>query len=200
MMTRYPELQSGFLAYPGERLLTRVEEPKPSPAAMTIQPHLSRTQQEYFFSGEVEKLCNVATNSPFKLSDFKFQQEVFEVCGVLFDRKSIFSWMRVQEEGRHISFQHRLFLEDTLKLVMLSQPRMQAPQQWATQLSTACDPSVKRFKASDVTEAVGSRPTDDLTSFLHQWVQRGGMGDLILSMQVIFGRRTLHASYGAAPY
>lgn len=200
MLTRYPELQSGFVGYPGERLLLRPEPAPSTPVSMTTQPKMARTQQDYFFSGEVEQLCQVALNNPFKLSEIEFQGEVFQVCGALFDRKGIFQWMRIQEQGRHVSHMHRLFLEDTLGAVLLDKPRMHEPQQWSPMLSTANDPSVKPFKAAAVTERIGVRPPDDLPTFLNMWVQNKGMGDLIFSLQTIFGRRTLHASQGAAKY
>ena len=200
MIVRYPELQSGFVAYPSERLIKRPDEDVKSPVATLVYQKPMRTVQDFFFSPEVEMLANDVVNNPFKLSDLEFQAKVFQIAGVLFDKKGIFNWIRIQEEGRNISMLHRLFLEDTLRAVMFGSERVHHAVQWAPLISVANDPLIRPFKASSVTEAVGTRPPDDLSEFLAMWTDTLGMGDLILSLQVIFGRRTLHASQGAARY
>lgn len=200
MIVRYPELQSGFVAYPSEHGVQKPTAPVLTPVAMVLQPKLSRTNQDYFFSAEVELLVKELINNPLKMRELDFQAQVFQVCGVLFDRKGIYGFLRIQEEGRHISMEHRLFLQDTLGAVLMGRPRLHEPAQWATMISVSNDPMIKPFKAGAVTEAVGCRPPDDLTDFLTTWVTVLGMSDLIMSLQVLFGRRTLHASQGAARY
>lgn len=197
MITRYPTLQSGFLGYPGEALLKRPEVVPHTPIQMLISPPPHRTQQEYFYSPAFDQFYADIINNPLKLRDFKVQAELFKILGALFDRKGFFNWMRIQEDGENISFLHAQFLEDTLAAVVINKRRLYEPAQWATMLSAANDPLTKPFRAAQVTERAGVRPPDDLTSFLASWVEGPGWSDLLMSMQVIFGRRTLPASYGA---
>lgn len=196
MLIRYPELQSGFVAYPSERGIKRPDPVPTSPVSVVLQPKMTRTQQEYFFSQEVDSLVKEITVSPLTVRDLAFQAKVFQLAGVLFDKKGIFAWMRIQEEGKHISLYHKKFLEDTLGAVLMGRGRLHEPSVWAPMISAANDPLLKPFKASEVTTAIGCRPPDDLSEFLGNWVNTLGIIDLLLSLQVIFGRRTLHASFG----
>lgn len=197
MLTRYPTLQSGFLGYPGENLLVRPEEPILTPVQMLVSSSPKRTQQDYFYSPTFERLNDQIFQDPLSIRDFGLQAEVFKTLGVLFDRKGIYNWMRIQEEGKNISRYHTYFLEDTLSAVLLGKRRTHQPPQWATMISAANEPSVKKFKASEITERVGARPPDTLDELLSHWVDTLGWPDLMGSMQVIFGRRTLPASFGA---
>lgn len=190
MITRYPELQSGFVSYPSERLLERPNQVPMTPIGALLSAAPNHPSQEYFFSKEVEGLYSELLNNPFLLSDFEFQSRVFQIAGVLFDRKGILSWMRIQEEGRHISMMHRLFLEDTLRVITLRTPRLHSPDQWVSMISISNKPLIKPFRASQVTEAVGFRPSDDLSENLADWVTNSGLADLVMSLRVIFGRRS----------
>ena len=201
MLTRYPTLQSGFLGYPGEKLLLRPEEPTLTPVQMLVSTAPKRTQQDYFYSPEFERVFKDTFHDPLALRDYKVQGEIFEILGILFDKKGILNWMRIQEEGRNISPIHKFFLEDTLDALLNNKPRLYEPAQWATMISAANPPMVNRFKVSDITSKVGVGPQDTrmtrLDELLVHWIDTLGWGDLMTSMQVIFGRRTLPASFGA---
>lgn len=200
MIIRYPELQSGFLAYPSEQAIRRPEPVVLSPVQMIMPTHQSRTNQDFFFSPEVEMLVDELLNNVFITRDFGYHARVMTAAGVLFDRKNFTNWMRIQEQSKRISFEHAQFLIDTIRAVETGTPRLHEPRVWAEQISISNEPSVKPFRANDVLVKSGGIPSEDLSTFLAKWVATLGLGDLVTSLQVIFGRRTLHASQGAPRY
>lgn len=200
MIVRYPELQSGFLAYPTEQGVRRPESPGLSPVQMILPPKLSRSNQEFFFSPEVELLVDVAVNDVLETRSLAYHARVMQAAGVLFDKKPFQNWMRIQEQSKRLSSEHKQFLIDTLKAVNGSGSRVFEPRVWSTMISAANEPNVKPFRATDVLLSANNVGDVDLSTFLAQWVDLLGIGDLVTSLQVIFGRRTLHASQGAHRY
>lgn len=202
MLMRLPELQSGFVGYPSEKLIMKPVFPQSTPVSLVINQKLTRSNQDYFFSGEIEKLVYELLNNPKSITDFEFHGRVFRACSQLFERKGLTHFLLMQEESRHMSFYHKQFFIDTLKAILFpdSYKRQFQPQVWASMISVSNDPSVQAFKIDQITEKVGSAPPKTLVELLRMWVMSLGISDLVMSLQVIFGRRTLHASAGAPNY
>lgn len=200
MLKRFPQLQSGFVAH-GENLIEKITPPRDTPAKALLSHQPSHTQDDYFFSPAMDDLVNEAIQNPLSLRDFKFQQKLLEAAGRLFDKQSFVAFMRLQEKNPEMSSSHALFLEETIRVAVgLQQQRTVSLQSWASMLSTANASAIKPYRVSESLVSIFGTTTpfgmNSLEQFLTNWIRYAGYHDFIISMQVLFGRRSLHASFG----
>ena len=196
MFKRYPQLQSGFLA-PSEEMVVIPEAPPTTPAASLLNRVPTRSQQDLFYMPKVDEVVNEAIQSPLKLRDFGFQEKVLSVIGKAFANQNFWAFMKLQQENPGLSQVHIDFLAETVKVVIFGQERTVTLQTWASVISAA-NPSVGGFKAHQLAKEINSPLLQTMTlgDFVAEWIATKGYSDLLLSMQVLFGRRGLHGSQG----
>ena len=197
MYKRYPQLQSGFLA-PSE---TMVEKPEPmptTPASSLLNRRPTRSQQDLFYVPELDSLLNSIIQRPILLRDFEFQEKVLMTIGKAFNGMSFSAFVSMQADNAGISQVHLDFLEETISCVLGEKPnRNISVSTWSSVISAA-NPPMGGFKPGSFYQrfnhyGFGSM---DLGAFVALWIKRLGYSDLLLSMQAIFGRRSLHAIVG----
>ena len=94
-----------------------------------------------------------------------------------------------------MSSTHVHFLEETTEMVIgLRSERLTTLELMSTLLSAANKPR-GGFRPTEFSRKYADYGVFDwsLDMFLVNWVQKAGFHDMILSMQVIFGRRGMHA-------
>ncbi len=198
MLKRYPKLQSGFLSI-GEALIIKPEVVEPSPVAVLLSARPTRTQQELFYAPAVDNFVDDLIQTPLVLRNFEKQGEFLETIGKVFEKQSFASFIRLQENNPELSSAHIQFLEETVKVALgLVQQRTISLQTWASMLSAA-NPGKGLFRSSVLMEEMKDTQFHRMTlgEFVALWLANAGWQDLAISMQVIFGRRSLHASYGS---
>lgn len=199
MLKRFPQLQSGYISS-AETMLVKPEKVPPTAVGSLIMAvPTSRTQDEFFYSPQIDALVNEALHDPLKLRTLAFQSKLLETVGKVFEKQSFVSFVRLQEDNQHMSTGHVLFLEETIRVALgMLQQRSTSLQTWASLLSTA-NPSNGDFRSSTFFKNFQYSPflNMSLSEFITSWIRHAGYSDLLITLQVLFGRRTLHASYGA---
>lgn len=200
MLKRYPQLQSGFVSLT-ENFLEKPGKPETTPFTNLIVANpKTRTQEEYFYSPLIEELINQALQNPIAIRSFEYQEKLFHGIGELFDRLAFSHFVAVQENNQRFSTTHLMFLEETINIALgLRKQRTISIQSWSSLLSSA-NRDFGNFRASQLLskfENTGFMKMS-LADFVSSWVLNAGFSDLIISLQAIFGRRTLHALYGTS--
>lgn len=197
MFKRYPQLQSGYLA-PNEELVTKPEPPHSTPVTSLVNKTVLRTQQDLFYSPALDKVFNNVIQNPMNLRDLAFLQDVLEKIGKAFGGQSFASFVTLQGENPGISQIHIEFLSETIEVALgLLKQRRVSLETWASLISAANE-SVGGFKPA----LLNNRFKDygftkmDLAEFVTIWIKNVGWTDFLMSMRVIFGRRTLHGIMG----
>lgn len=197
MFKRYPQLQSGFLA-PSE---TMVEKPEPlptTPASSLLNRRPTRTQQELFYVPELDKLLSDMIQRPILVKDLEFQEKLLETVGKAFAGMSFSGFISLQAENPGISQVHLDFLDETVSCVLgLREQRNVSVTTWSSVISAANPPS-GGFKPGQFNNKYQDQGFGRLSlgEFMVLWIRRLGYSDLMLSMQTIFGQRSLHGIYG----
>lgn len=197
MFKRYPQLQSGYLAS-NEELVTKPEPPHSTPVTSLVNKTVLRTQQDLFYSPALDKVFNNVIQNPMNLRDLAFLQDVLEKIGKAFGGQSFASFVTLQGENPGISQIHIEFLSETIEVALgLLKQRRVSLETWASLISAANE-SVGGFKPT----LLNNRFKDygftkmDLAEFVTIWIKNVGWTDFLMSMRVIFGRRTLHGIMG----
>lgn len=197
MFKRYPQLQSGYLIG-SEDMVTKPTTPPTTPASTLLNRVPTRTQQDLFFVPEIERVVNLLIQEPLKIKDFKVQEEVLAIIGKVFAKQGFAAFVRLQAENPGISMLHKEFLKETVELVTRQrEQRSVSLQTWASLISAA-NPSMGAFNPQEINVYFNEKPNLGLLldAFITEWVRVVGWSDLIISLQVLFGRRSLHGIQG----
>lgn len=193
-ITRYPQLQSGFLGRTDEGL-TKTEAAVVTPVAALLVRAPLRTQDAFFYSRPLELLFNEMVQDPVVTHTLDFQERYLRLLGVLFDKQSFLSFIALQDKNAGLSSQHAKFIVETLRLVSGQiKQRSISIHTWASLLSKSSVQGNFTFRSADiVNEALGgdTRGYRNLDAFITDWIRRAGWADMAYGMQVIFGRRTV---------
>lgn len=198
MLKRFPQLQSGFIAS-GETLLVKPEKAETSAVgSLIINNPKTRTQEEFFYSPQIDALVNEVIQDPLRLRSLAFQGKLLQAVGKVFEKQTFCSFVRLQEDNQNLSTSHIVFLEETINIAMgvISQ-RSVSLQTWASLLSNA-NQGAGNFRSSEFFRKFQHTPFLNLSlaDFFMSWIRNAGYSDVVIALQVLFGRRTLHASYG----
>ena len=193
-ITRYPQLQSGFLGR-SDAGLNKVDPVAPSPTGSLLYRAPIRTQDAFFYSRPLEVLFNEMIQDPVVTHGLDFQQRYLHLVGILFDKQSFLSFISLQDKNPGLSSQHAKFLVETLRLVSGQiKQRSISVHTWASILSKSSIQGNYVFRSADViAEALGTGSKDfrSLDEFIVSWIRTAGWSDMAYGMQVIFGRRTV---------
>lgn len=197
MFKRYPQLQSGYIA-PNEEMVVKPEPPHSTPVTGLVNKTVLRTQQDLFYSPVLDKVFNKVIQNPMNLRDLAFLQDALEKIGKAFGGQPFASFITLQGENPSISQIHIEFLSETIEIALgLLKERRVSLETWASLISAANE-SVGGFKPillNNQFKDYGFTKMD-LGDFVAAWIRNAGWTDLLMSMRVIFGRRTLHGIMG----
>jgi hypothetical protein len=216
MMTRYPLLQSGFI----NRKDFGLSSDKPA-EDHPVRPLLSRplptnSQAELFYSPAFEALFKNYIAEPTSFNQVKSQEELFRLVGELFgDQHGWASFVKHQENNPTLSHLHVQFMEEVTQVLTgaASSFKTSLPL-WASLLSAANPAAREPFRVDraqvqlmNESKSFGHIFAQSGNIFLHRlgetaacFVGNQGLGQLMLLLKVIYGRRTVHATKGRAPY
>lgn len=194
-MTRYPIMQSGFVSFTDETLLTPVKYNDLVISNVLSKDYRSPSNR-YFFSRPLSELYNLWLGNRNCLRDFDNREKVIKLAKVLFSNPSFFKWIQLQTDHGHISDLHNTFLIDTLEYLTTGQRQLEISQ-WVGLIeksikTTATKVDIARFFDR---ELYGSMGYDKLlpstvNDILDIWVRKpNGFEDLLISLYVIFGNR-----------
>lgn len=197
MLKRFPQLQSGFVCAT-EDLVDKPIKDEKSAIASLLAGTPTRTQEEFFYSPVAENLINEILQNPLSLRTFEFQEKVLELTSKLFEKQPFTFFIHLQEDSKGMSASHILFMEETIKIALgLIEQRSVSLQTWGSILSSA-NTAIGGFRASTIVNKFKYTgfTSMSLADFILSWIRNAGYSDLIITLQVIFGRRTLHGSFG----
>lgn len=200
MLKRYPQLQSGFVSST-ENFLEKPRKPElTAMGSLIVNNPKVHTQDEFFYSPSMDDLVNEVIQSPVKLREYDFQAKLLSGIGEAFEKQPFSFFISVQENNVSLSAAHILFLEETVKIALgILKQRTVSVQTWSSLLSSA-NRDAGIFRASTFFNKFKETGflNMSLADFIVSWIREAGYSDLVISMQAIFGRRTLHATYGAS--
>lgn len=194
MLKRFPQLQSGFLS-PSEEIVIKPAMPPQTPYNTVLRQQPTRQQQDLFYAPQVDMLVREMMNTPMCLRDFEWQEKAFSVIAKALGNGKWGNFIRVQTDCPSMSSTHVHFLEETTEMVIgIRSERLTTLELMSTLLSAANKP-MGGFRPTEFSRKYADYGVFDwsLDMFLVNWVQKVGFHDMILSMQVIFGRRGMHA-------
>jgi hypothetical protein len=196
-------LQSGFVAVSSKHL---AKSDKSSFTRLNIDTMLFSVPKERIY--DPNSYCSVVNDlyrrwlgNPLIIKDPKFEDAIVRAAKEAFGLTSIFDWFRLQDNAPNLSPLHTEFLKQTLLYVAAS--KRQVPNvTWISLLeqddakprnmNVTFDPSAY-FTMSDSDWSNPNMITHlpmDIHSFLGRWISKnGGCGDLLTSLQIIFGEK-----------
>lgn len=205
MLKRYPQLQSGFIAR-AEDAFVKPKEPEKTVISQLLTRPPTHTQDEYFFSKEFDLLYEAYLTDSSKFNDPRKQVELFGVLKKLFGNQGWASFVSLQENNPNLSHLHVQFMaETTLLLVCCQTQRRASLPTWASLLNNSLEPLTGGFRVSQTKVREQTtfaqmfkdvRFLESLDTTLLSWIQNYGLGDLMMTCKVLFGRRTIHATKG----
>ena len=194
-MKKYPILQSGFISFTEETLLTPVKYNDLVISNVLSKDYRSPSNR-YFYSKPLSMLYNKWLGNPDCLRDFDTREQLLKLAKTLFATPSFFKWMQLQMDHGEIGSLHETFLIDTLEYLSGRTRRIETPQwvsliekaikSYATQVNIAQFFDKEKYPQIAYTSMLSSSTVD----ILQTWVSRsGGYEDLLISLYVIFGNR-----------
>lgn len=194
-MKKYPILQSGFVSFTEETLLTPVKYNDLVISNVLSKDYRSPSNR-YFYSKPLSMLYNKWLGNPQCLREFDTREQIIKHAKVLFGNPSIFKWMQLQLEHGEIGNLHEAFILDTLEFLTGKDRRIQVAQ-WISLLEKAIKSQAiqidlaKFFDREKYPQPIYTDTLPgQLTDILQIWINRPqGYEDLLISLYVIFGNR-----------
>lgn len=191
-MDKYPILQSGFITNTTDGLKRPVFVKDPF-VDFAIDKDHRKSKSLNFFVPEVNNLYEAWRNSPTKLKEFDFREQILCAAYRAFNIKSIYKWIEMQALSTKISHMHNMFLLETVAFVYGEPRSLQLPQ-WIRLIEASAESRATKVDIDKYfdKEKFPSTATYSnlLTDFITAWVSRpNGFEDLLLSLYVIFGDR-----------
>ena len=215
-MSRYPMLQSGFINRKDFGLSHDKPQEEHVVRSLLQRPTSINTQSDLFYSPAFEATLKNFIAEPVHFNQVKPQQELFEMVKHLFgDPQGWASFVRLQENNPTLSHLHVQFMEEaTQVLIGASNGFKTSLPLWASLLSAANSPAREPFrldkaKVQLMNESKSFQQLFDQSgnAFLHGlgetvacFVGNQGLGQFMLFLKVIYGRRTVHGTKGRQPY
>lgn len=194
-MKKYPILQSGFVSFTEETLLTPVKYNDLVISNVLSKDYRSPSNR-YFFSKPLAMLYNKWLSNPKCLMEFETREQVLKHAKVLFSTSSFFKWMQLQLDHGEIGHLHEAFILDTLEYLTGKDRRIEVGQ-WIGLLEKAIKSigtqvDIQKFfdKEKYPQPAYTDMLPSQMSEILQLWVNRPqGYEDLLISLYVIFGNR-----------
>lgn len=188
-------LQSGYVSLNNTNFLRDVAE-HATFKQQILNQNMDSGTEEYYFNPIITELTHKFMQDHKCIHDFEFRDKLLANVFLAFGCLDIRDWIKAQSSSIFLSDLQKAFIIETLKFVS-GGDRTMAPFQWVNLLDTSVSrQSVhfdyeKAFSDDNLPEPVKVNIYD----FILQWVSRpGGYEDLVISMWVIFGRRTVKQS------
>ncbi len=194
-MKKYPILQSGFVSFTEETLLTPVKYNDLVISNVLSKDYRSPSNR-YFYSKPLSMLYNKWLGNPQCLREFDTREQIIKHAKVLFSNPSLFKWMQLQLDHGEIGNLHEAFILDTLEFLTGKDRRIQVAQ-WISLLEKAIKSQAiqidlaKFFDREKYPQPIYTDTLPgQLTDILQIWINRPqGYEDLLISLYVIFGNR-----------
>lgn len=202
-MTRYPVLQSGFASLTEKNLEQAVIE-EATLRDSILGKEYRKNNNRYFYSPEVSKLFTKWRTNPEKIREFEFREKIIKTAISAFATPSIYRWIMAQNDVPTVSALHRVFIIETLDMLMLNKPRELQISQWvhlleASEKVDAVRVNVDRYFDGEV-QSNGPRLPSSIYDLLQIWLsQNQGFVDLLITLYVIFGDRKQRSDVANIP-
>lgn len=186
-------LQSGYLSYPNEDLITN------SPAKDTTVLQLvnlnradTRTNSPYHYSREVDSIYDALQDDHKILKDFDYRERVLTAAKHAFKSEYFVNWLTMQRRSQFLTTMHRKFLLDTLDYIANGK-RYVNVESWRnivelrdmSDVDKRCQYNPELYFVNDGSMA----HTRKLVEVLAKWVSHPtGFNDLIMTLFIIFGK------------
>ena len=191
------QLQSGFVVQPAFRL-NRDVPPELSVKDEILDRSQDSTSYNFWYSAEVSELASLAAQQATVINDFEWQERLLKEYVKYFSGQGLINWVGMQLHNPYVSGYNIQYLDETLKWLVMCQPRLIKNVQWFRGL----------FPLREGDNFNQNRPKLDLSiyvsgAFKHLdfegqiqqlWLQRpDGIVELLGFMNNVFGQRNPNA-------
>ncbi len=197
MMKRYPQLQSGFIGVT-DNALDKAKTLESTPVATLLNRPPHHTQDDYFYSPEIDRLASDAFGDPNFMANLENHERAINLIKALLDNKGLWHFIRLQMENPRFSQVHHDFLVETLSFIYNGTRRVISLPTWHGMLLATNTPANRGFQLSQspIRDFADLSAMHSFTGTVKQWFEFSTWHDLIFTMQVLFGRRDIGATKG----
>lgn len=195
----YKLLQSGFIGLDTSDLIQIPQEER-SVMQAVISQSLFRVDTSNFYDKGVQQLYTQMAAEPKVFSDFQFREVILKKAFSLFGEADFVNWIRAQAQSPCYSYLHERYLKETLLFVYNGTPRAMSHSSYFRLLHVGANNSIftsqQRESEEDSLKKALQGVTNQLTvDLLKRWTEDiEGMQDLLSTMNVIYGRRSIAAA------
>jgi len=199
-------LQSGFLSYPSNDLITNypVKDTTVLQFVNLSKPD-NRSDNPYHYHREIDAVYNAYISDNRIIGDFDYRERVLTAAKHAFNSESLLAWCDMQRNTQFLTTMHRKFIYDTLEYIATG-GRAIDPESWINLIEirdvTDVDKRVEynpslyfdlrnnsRLIAVGLDEKSHDLPKDLLKCIVNWVCHPTGFTDLIYSLYIIFGKR-----------
>ncbi len=194
-MSKYPIMQSGFVSFTEETLLTPVKYNDLVISNVLSKDYRSPSNR-FFYSRPLSELYNLWLGDSQCLRSFENREKLIKLAKTLFSNPSFFKWVDLQTDHGMLGDLHRTFLIDTLEYLSGNTRQLEVGQ-WIGLIekaikSIATKVDIARFFDKELygTSGYSDLLPSHVVDILDIWVRKpGGFEDLLITLYVIFGNR-----------
>lgn len=198
MKSQAKVMQSGFLSFPESNSVQPTKSSKEPTFAFLKTMQFRNFNQEFHYSSTLEQVLDHFQNRSLDLLNISTHSAIIKLIIDLLAKRDFNSFLELQEKNPFMSYEHLRFLQDYLGVLYEKRTPLLIPQQWSTTVSISESPSLESFQHTQAWKYVGAVVRDTLPEFIQRNFSQFGILGTLYYMQVIFGRRTIHATYGSA--
>ena len=195
----YKLLQSGFIGLDTSDLIQIPQEER-SVMQAVISQSLFRVDTSNFYDKGVQQLYSQMAADPKVFSDFQFRELILKKAFALFGENDFSNWIRAQSQSPCYSYLHERYLKETLLFIYEGVPRAMSHSSYFRLLHvgannntfTAQDREKEEDSLKQALRSISNHLTADL---LKRWTEDvEGLQDLLSTLNVIYGRRSIAAA------
>ena len=187
-------LQSGFIAWPSPELV-RQDSSDATFRDAILSPEYSTNDTENYYDRGVESLFQQWRKDDSLIQQFNFREAIVITALRCFRDKSMVPWLRMQVSQTRLGYMHRNFLSESFNSAMHNVSKTLDNFQYYRLLTPKDTERTVSLQERDVTGVLNEilQPGEDSTvsNILFHWTcDIDGYVDLLVSLHVIFGKRT----------
>lgn len=185
-------LQSGFASLTDNGFNLEIGEDI-SFRKQILNENFDLSKAEYYYHPVITNMVKEYMANYKVIDTFAFRDKLLRTTLLCFSCRSIKDWLRAQRLSPYMADLQKAFLTETLNFVC-GLPRSMSPVQWAKLLDTEVSNQNVQCDFDDMfTKTHAPHPVpEDMHTFIRTWVTKeNGYEDMLISMWLIFGRRTV---------
>ncbi len=123
------QLQSGFVVPPAFRL-SRDVRPETDVKDEVLNRVMDSAAYNFWYSQEVSELASLASQQASIINDFEWQERLLKEYVKYFSGQGFINWVAMQLHSPYVSGYNIQYLDETLKWLVMCEPRLIKNVQW----------------------------------------------------------------------